>query len=151
MGFLAAHILLNAVFALSTRVAQARRFDFFFVAGTNYVVAFIGAVVWVVLQRAWVMDPPTVVFGAVQGVQYALSIVGIYLLLVRTGVGVTFILVRLSVIIPTLASIVVFHESPTALALAGVALMLASIPLVARRNARSGLGLRLFTQHCPLR
>jgi drug/metabolite transporter (DMT)-like permease len=134
--FLACHIVVNSVFSLSTRLTQTRRYDFFLVTGLNYAIALVGALVWAALQPAWRIDGASLGFGAIQGVHYGLAVVGIYFLLVRTGVGVTFILVRLSVIVPTVVSIWAFQEQPSAIRLAGIGLMLGSIPLVARRSDR---------------
>ncbi len=143
MAFLALHIVFNVGFALSTRVAQFRRYDYFLVAAVNYCLAALVASVWAVIRGPLDFDPPTVVFGAVQGIQYAGTMIGVYLLLVRSGVGITFIFLRLSVVVPTLAAIVFFAERPTGPAIGGLVLMLISIPLLvgprsAVRGPRSG-------------
>ena len=65
--------------------------------------------------------------------------IGVYLLLVRSGVGVTFIVLRLTVVVPTLSAIVFFGERPSAAAIGGLILMLISIPLlVGPRSAVRG-------------
>ena len=71
MIFLTLHVLLNVVFALSTRVAQAGRYDYFFVATVNYVLAAVVATIWAVLSGSLEIDQATLIFGAVQGIQYA--------------------------------------------------------------------------------
>jgi drug/metabolite transporter (DMT)-like permease len=136
MGFLAVSIAFNVTFALLTRVAQARGYDFFLVTAVNYVTALAAALIWFAWQPVWAVDLPSVAFGMLQGVQYGVTIVGIYFLLTRLGVGVTFTLIRLSVIVPTLVSVAVFGERASAAALAGVGLMLLSIPLVTVRRER---------------
>ena len=139
MALLALHIVFNVGFALSTRVAQFRRYDYFMVAAVNYCLAALIASVWAVFRGPLDFDPPTVVFGAVQGMQYAGTMIGVYLLLVRSGVGITFIFLRLSVVVPTLAAIVFFDERPTGPAIGGLVLMLISIPLlVGPRSAVRG-------------
>ena len=156
MIFLTLHVLLNVVFALSTRVAQAGRYDYFFIATVNYVLAAVVATIWAVLSGSLEIDQATLIFGAVQGIQYAGTMVGVYWLLMRSGVGVTFILLRLSVVIPTAVSIVVFGERPGPIAIMGLTLLLVSIPLLAGsrtvvRGERSGwywpsiIGLLVFT------
>ena len=139
MAFLALHIIFNVGFALSTRVAQFRRYDYFLVAAVNYSLAALLASVWAALRGPLDFDAPTLIFGAVQGIQYAGTMIGVYLLLVRSGVGITFIFLRLSVVVPTLAAIVFFDERPTGPAIGGLLLMLISIPLlVGPRSAVRG-------------
>ena len=139
MGLLALHIVFNVGFALSTRVAQFRRYDYFLVAAVNYALAAVLATVWAALHGGWDFDTPTLIFGAVQGIQYAGTMIGVYLLLVRSGVGITFIFLRLSVVVPTLAAIVFFAERPSGPAIGGLLLMLVSIPLlVGPRSAVRG-------------
>ena len=139
MAFLALHIVFNVGFALSTRVAQFRRYDYFLVAAVNYSLAALLASAWAALRGGWNFDAPTLIFGAVQGIQYAGTMIGVYLLLVRSGVGITFIFLRLSVVVPTLAAIVLFGERPTGPAIGGLLLMLISIPLlVGPRSAVRG-------------
>ena len=139
MALLALHIVFNVGFALSTRVAQFRRYDYFLVAGVNYTLAAVLASLWALLRGGWDFDAPTLIFGAVQGFQYAATMIGVYLLLVRSGVGVTFIVLRLTVVVPTLSAIVFFGERPSAAAIGGLLLMLISIPLlVGPRSAVRG-------------
>ena len=139
MALLALHIVFNVGFALSTRVAQFRRYDYFLVAAVNYTLAAVVASLWALLRGGWDFDAPTLIFGAVQGFQYAATMIGVYLLLVRSGVGVTFIVLRLTVVVPTLSAIVFFGERPSAAAIGGLLLMLISIPLlVGPRSAVRG-------------
>ena len=139
MVFLALHVVFNVGFALSTRVAQFRRYDYFLVAAVNYSLAAVVASVWAALRGPLDFDAPTLIFGAVQGIQYAGTMIGVYLLLVRSGVGITFIFLRLTVVVPTLAAIVFFAERPTGPAIGGLLLMLISIPLlVGPRSAVRG-------------
>lgn len=139
MAFLALHIVFNVGFALSTRVAQFRRYDYFLVAAVNYSLAAVVASLWALLRGGWSFDAPTLIFGAVQGFQYAATMIGVYLLLVRSGVGVTFIVLRLTVVVPTLSAIVFFGERPSPAAIGGLLLMLISIPLlVGPRSAVRG-------------
>ena len=139
MTLLALHIVFNVGFALSTRVAQFRRYDYFLVAAVNYTLAAVVASLWALLHGGWGFDRPTLIFGAVQGFQYAATMIGVYLLLVRSGVGVTFIVLRLTVVVPTLSAIVFFGERPSAAAIGGLLLMLISIPLlVGPRSAVRG-------------
>lgn len=139
MALLALHIVFNVGFALSTRVAQFRRYDYFLVAAVNYTLAAVLASLWALLRGGWDFDAPTLIFGAVQGFQYAATMIGVYLLLVRSGVGVTFIVLRLTVVVPTLSAIIFFGERPSPAAIGGLLLMLISIPLlVGPRSAVRG-------------
>ena len=144
MGFLVAHILLVVGFALALRHSQSRGHDFFLMTGTNYATGLVVGIVWVAVAGSGSVATSTVLLGVVQGARFSLAVIAIYLLLVRTGVGITFVLLRLSVIVPTLASIIWFGERPDVPTLVGVALLLSSLPLLVGRGQRSNMDLQVW-------
>ncbi len=143
MAFLAAHIVLASSIGITARTVQARGLDFFLVTGVNYLAGLAAAIVWTALSGGWQFDAPTVGFGVLQGAHYAISMFGAFLMFQRVGLGVTFTLIYMAVIVPTAASSVLFGERLGAPALAGAILLLVSIPFVARRSERqrSSVGL----------
>ena len=144
MGFLVAHILFVVGFALALRRAQTRGYDFFLMTGTNYATGLVIGVVWLAVAGAASVDLATVLLGIVQGARFSLAVVAIYLLLVRTGVGITFVLLRMAVIVPTVASIVWFGERPDLPTLLGIGLMLAALPLLTRGGRSDDARLRVW-------
>ena len=144
MGFLVAHILFVVGFALALRRAQTRGYDFFLMTGTNYATGLVIGAVWLAVAGAASVDLATVLLGIVQGARFSLAVVAIYLLLVRTGVGITFVLLRMAVIVPTVASIVWFGERPDLPTLLGIGLMLAALPLLTRGGRSDDARLRVW-------
>ena len=144
MGFLVAHILFVVGFALALRRAQTRGYDFFLMTGTNYATGLVIGVVWLAVAGAASVDLATVLLGIVQGARFSLAVVAIYLLLVRTGVGITFVLLRMAVIVPTVASILWFGERPDLPTLLGIGLMLAALPLLTRGGRSDDARLRVW-------
>ena len=134
MAFLAAHIVLAYAAGLTARMVQSRNLDFFSIMGLNYLVGFAGAVIWMGLAGGWQADAPTIGFGILQGTHFATSMVGSYLMFQRVGLGVTFTLIYMAVIVPTVGSSVLFDERLSGLGLAGAILLVVSIPLVAWRS-----------------
>ena len=130
MGFLLAHIVLNTAFSLCAQIARDRRFDYYLVTGLNYLTGLTGALIWLVLQPERSVDGVTIALGAVQGAQFAITVGAIYYLLARSGVGVTFVLIRLSVVIPTLVSLLGFNEILDVAAAMGLIAMLAAIVIL---------------------
>ena len=144
MGFLVAHILFVVGFALALRRAQTRGYDFFLMTGMNYATGLVIGVVWLAVAGAASVDLATVLLGIVQGARFSLAVVAIYLLLVRTGVGITFVLLRMAVIVPTVASILWFGERPDLPTLLGIGLMLAALPLLTRGGRSEDARLRVW-------
>ncbi len=144
MGFLVAHILFVVGFALALRRAQTRGYDFFLMTGTNYATGLVIGAVWLAVAGAASVDLATVLLGIVQGARFSLAVVAIYLLLVRTGVGITFVLLRMAVIVPTVASILWFGERPDLPTLLGIGLLLAALPLLTRGGRSDDARLRVW-------
>jgi len=144
MGVLVAHILFVVGFALALRRAQTRGYDFFLMTGTNYATGLVIGVLWLAVAGTATVDAPTVLLGIVQGARFSLAVVAIYLLLVRTGVGITFVLLRMSVIVPTVASIVWFGERPDPPTVVGIALLLGALPFLTRSGRSEDAQLRVW-------
>ncbi|MBM4437196.1 MAG: hypothetical protein FJ029_08185 [Actinobacteria bacterium] len=135
MGYLAVTVLSNVLFALGARLAQAWRYDFFFVSWVNYATALLAALAWGSLTASWWFDPVAVGLGVASGGLYPLGFAALFLLMARSGVGIAFSIVRYAVLMPTLVSIIVFGERPGAVAVAGLALLMVSMPLLTARGA----------------
>ena len=134
MGYLVAAVILAVTFGLIQRAAQRRRAHYFHVAWTNYVVAAVVALVWVVARDGWAAELLVYWVGALNGVGFAVLIVLQYFMLGQRGVGVTFALGSLSLLAPITVSLVVFEEPAEALTLSGIALLVVAAPLIAYRR-----------------
>ncbi|MAG35579.1 MAG: hypothetical protein CL878_04950 [Dehalococcoidia bacterium] len=138
MIYLLLHILGNTVFLLAVRVARQRR-HYLLIGATNYVTAFVLATI-VLVQSAVVPSWQALALGSVQGVQYQTMFLLLFVLLGRSGVAVVVALLRLSVAIPTVASIVIWQEYPSIWQGLGLVLAAIALPLLsaARRPRETG-------------
>jgi drug/metabolite transporter (DMT)-like permease len=130
MVFLALHIAGNAAFLLLVRVARGRRFDYPLAGLTNYATAALLAALALVWLGPPAPDPRAAAFGAANGAQYQVTFILMYALYGLLGVAVTSSLLRLSIVVPVLASIVLWGEWPTAAQGLGLLLAAAALPLL---------------------
>lgn len=137
MGFLVLQILGNAAFTLLVRTARHRKLDYLLFGATNYTVAAVVSLL-LFLRAPVAPSPSTVIFGALNGAQYQLTFLLMYAMLSMTGVAVMTSFMRLSIFIPTIASIAVWNEWPSPLQSIGLALTAVALPLLgtaARQSA----------------
>ena len=129
VGYLVLQIIGNAAFTLSVRVARHQKLDYLLFGAVNYAVA--AAVALALLLRSPVAaSPGAILFGIVNGAQYQLTFLLMYALLSMTGVAVMTSFLRLSVFIPTIASIVIWSEFPSPVQALGLILTALALPLL---------------------
>lgn len=108
--------------ALVLKAGELRRQDRMVVMGANYVFAtLLSTVVWV-LEGAVVPTGTTVVLGLAGGFFYASALLVWMVAIGAAGLGTSTAAMRLSVLWPTLLSVVAFGEVPDTLQLIGVCL-----------------------------
>ena len=134
MLFLALHVVGNAAFLLLVRVGRSGRFDYPTVGLTNYATGAVLGAVGLAAAGLEAVEPLAALFGAVNGAQYQLTYQLMYVLFGLVGVAVTTSIMRLSVVVPVMASILVWGEWPNAPQAAGLAMAAVALPLL------SGLG-----------
>ena len=141
MIYLFLHILGNTAFLLSVRLARQRQRQYLLIGTTNYATACVIATI-VLAQSGIVPTWPALAFGAVQGFQYQTMFLLLFVMLSRSGVAVVVSLLRLSVAIPTIASIVIWQEYPNVWQTLGLILAAIAVPLLgsARRPREAGVG-----------
>ncbi|HCU37882.1 MAG TPA: hypothetical protein DGT21_21325 [Armatimonadetes bacterium] len=155
-----ATILVNLSFALLVRAAQRRGVDVVASGIVNYL--FAAATYWIaVLVTGTPYAPEAPRIGLAAGVFY----VSTYLLLLPAmrirGVAIAMGFVRLSVVIPLIAAVIVWHEAPGPVKQAGIVLALLALPMLSldggansapltRRNLVILLGLFLTNGTCLL-
>lgn len=130
MFFLVLHIAGNAAFLLLVRAGRGRRFHYPLVGLTNYATAAALAAATLAWGAPSVPDARAAAFGALNGAQYQVTYVLMYVLLGLLGVAVTTSLLRLSVVVPVLASISLWGEWPTPAQGAGLLLAAGALPLL---------------------
>lgn len=122
------------------KTARQRKMNYLLVGGTNYLV---GAVVALALflRTPSSISPAAAILAVINGATYQLGFVLMYLLLSMTGVAVMTSFMRLSIFIPTLASIFVWQELPTGIQAAGLLLTAVALPVLgaaAQQGAPAG-------------
>jgi drug/metabolite transporter (DMT)-like permease len=136
VGYLVLQIVGNAAFTLLVRVARHQKFDYLLVGATNYAVA--AAVSLALLLRSPTPASPAVVlYGIVNGAQYQVTFLLMYAMLSMTGVAVMTSFLRLSVFIPTIASIAIWSEVPSPIQAVGLALTALALPLLGTAASRT--------------
>lgn len=148
MIYVAGQIIGNFVFAMSLRKARGRQFHYLTVGAINYGVAAVLAVAWMLLNGVPGPNLHAIVLGAINGLQYQVSLVVLFTVVELVGIGITFGIVRLSIALPTLASIFLWGEQPSSLQVVGLALALIALPMLgadAHQAARGQRGRSLMT------
>ena len=139
MTALALNIIFTVFFFHTIRLAQTRGRNVMVVGVVNYFVA--SPVCFAISYSTGVTDlsTPTLFWGFVQGICF---IVTYYLLCSSmnvSGMAITTAILRLAVVIPVIASILIWDEIPTTLQVVGIVTCLGALPLIGlRTKAREG-------------
>lgn len=148
MIYVAGQIVGNFMFAMSLRLARNTRYHYLTVGTINYALAAMLAVAWAAFNAVPSLDFAVIALGAINGLQYQLSLVVLFTVMELVGIGITFGIVRLAIALPTLASIFMWGEQPGVLQVAGLALAFAALPLLgadAYQASRGRRGHSLYT------
>lgn len=122
--------ILYAAQSVAARHVQRVNLNLYAVGGFTYLFAGLiyGALV---VQRPMPLEPAVLVGGVLLGLLF----VATYLVFVPTladrGVSVMAAMCQLSALVPMLASLIIWHEQPTAVRLAGAILCLIAMPMLA--------------------
>jgi len=132
--------LFSAGFGLVVRDAQGRDRNLWAVGAINYVFAALFHLVRAVAAGSPAPTAPTWAIGVLGGIAY----VGSYAVLVPTmqlrGVSITTAILRLSVIIPILVSMLVWGERPDTVQTVGGVMAIVALPLLAYRPSDANEG-----------
>lgn len=139
-------ILCTTSFSLIIRHTQRLGYDQFAVMGINYLIA---CAMGIALTGGHGhSSPPTLHLGLLGGVAFVVT----YILMIHSfdlkGVAIANAITRLSVLIPVLATIVVWHERPQIMEGVGALLALGAMPLLTLD--RDGHGKGLTRKQVPL-
>ena len=138
MGFVIAQIVGHATFGLITRHARTDPQTYFKVGAVNYWTAMLMALLAALLAGGLSFEWPASLLAVYQGVQYHFAYILLFALIAVGGLAVTFTILRISVVIPIVGSIIIWGESPDLVRVAGIILTLSALPLLgadARRTA----------------
>jgi len=134
MIFLIANIFLISAFGLLLKHSGRRGRNLLAVGAVNYIVAAILSIFSVVSGRDFQVSTPTMIFGTMNGVTYIVSFFLILYAMNARGIAVSMAIVRVSVVIPVLFSIVYWQEIPNRWQVIGIILACISLPLLSTRQ-----------------
>jgi multidrug transporter EmrE-like cation transporter len=135
MAWLLMSIVLSAAFGHVMRHAQHRRRYMLWVGAWNYTVAAALSWLWWALTPGAPMTGPAAVWGTVAGTSFVLSYFIMDPCLRQSGVGLTQAVGRLSVIVPVVASILIWSETPGPVRALGLVVALVAFPFIAAGRA----------------
>jgi len=128
---LIAATVFSAAFGLVLRWAQQRRCNVFAVGFVNYAFATLYQVAEQASRGpAGQISPVSLWMGALVGTLYALNF-GIFgPMIEKRGVSISTAVVRMSVMLPIIAAVLFWHETPAAIQGVGIILTLVAMPLI---------------------
>lgn len=138
MGFIVAQVFGHAAFGLIMRHARTDPQTYFKVGAVNYWTAMLMALTAALVAGGLSFEWPVSLLAVYQGVNYHFAYIVLFALIAVGGLAVTFTVLRISVVIPIVGSIIFWGESPDAVRIVGIILTLAALPLLgadARRTA----------------
>lgn len=128
---LAIAVLSTSTFALIMRHTQRRGRDQMAVMAVNYVVASSAGFALAHGVGAWHVSPPTLRIGLVAGIIYVTTYVLILHSMELRGVAIANAVIRLSVLVPIVAAVVIWRERPDLVQQVGAALAVTAMPFLA--------------------
>ncbi|MBI1926727.1 EamA family transporter [Candidatus Poribacteria bacterium] len=135
------HILFSTAFGLIVKDSQVRGRNLWAVGTVNYIIAAIGASIYLVrLGMAapnfapYQFSQPTLIVGVLAGVGYVVSYFFLLAVVKQDGISVTMAVVRLSVMIPVVFSIFYWREQPNLSQISGIILVCLSLPLLSQNR-----------------
>lgn len=132
MIYIALNILLSSLFLLLLRWLQHRPVDILSVGAVNYIVGALGALLMYLLAGSRDSSLLSCVFGAVNGASYFIAFFFLLSTMRWKGAAQAAVLSRLSILLPILGGIWIWHERPSDLQSVGIALACLSLTLVGR-------------------
>ena len=141
MFFVIGHVIGKLSFTNLARYARNDTRTYFLVGGTNYCIAMCAAIIWALLSRGEIVfEWPAILLGAYEGFQYQIMFIVLFATISLGGMAVASTINHFSIIVPVIASMVLWGEVPPTARIIGTVVILISMPLVgldAQRRARS--------------
>lgn len=137
MFFMILHVVCNAAWAMMARQLRTSEPVFSYVVSLAYMTSFfISLLAMQGSKFDW--EWQVVLFGMINGIQLQLAMFSLYYLIEMGGMAIAFTVVRLSIVIPTVGSILIWGDAPNAVQMLGILLILISIPLIGRDVTKAG-------------
>lgn len=132
---LVVNVLFTVAFFHVIRSAQVKKCNVMLVAVVNYFVAAPVCFLLSYVQGNLSLSGPTLFWGSVQGICF----IGTYYLLCTSmsvsGMAIATAILRLSVVIPVLASVFAWGEAPTVYQIIGIVACVVSLPLIGLKQS----------------
>lgn len=141
MTYLLLSVLGQTFNALLLKIGELYDQDRMVVVAFNYFAASLGAAVLWAVQGSGPPGMATLILGPVGGFFWATSLIMWIGTMAKVGLALSTAVMRLSVLFPTLLSVILFAELPTGLQFTGVALTVVVLGLLGW-NSLSGEGVR---------
>ncbi len=135
---LALNIGLSVLFFHVIRAAQVRDSNMMVVGAVNYLLASSLCFGISIAEGNTALSTPTLFWGVVQGIAFVTSFFLICASMNLTGMAIATSILRLSVVIPVLASILYWDEVPGSYQVLGILACMASLPLIGTRAKNVG-------------
>ncbi len=139
---LVAMVFMSA-FGLIVRRSQRAGHDMIVVGLVNYLVPAIFYGIWCISAGLWTCDPRAALIGVLGGIVYGVGFLTLLGPMQWRGVGIVSAILGLSVLVPVVLSLVVWHESLLPIQTAGVLLALGALPLLGLDEGTGGARLTL--------
>lgn len=135
MVFLLASVVFNVCFSLAIKHADHRRLDVLGVGCVNYLFAAGAAAAWMAVSESQRFPASAAVWAIVGGASYVVSYFFIMFVVRHRGISVPMAMANLSLAVPVLFSVFLWHERPNWLQVAGMALTLPAVVFLSTRSA----------------
>ena len=137
------NILLSAGFFHVIRTAQVRGANMMVVGAVNYVLASITCFAASYIVGNTQLSTETMIWGFIQGVAFIVTYYLICTTMNLSGMAIATAFVRLSVVLPVLASVFYWGEIPSHFQVIGIVVCLVSLPLIGTRARNVGTSKKL--------
>jgi len=127
-------------FALIVRYAQGRRCNMWAVGALNYTCAALYNLTLAATRGSMVPSPSTWWIGLSGGVSYVVAYFTLFKFMALRGVAISTAVMRLSVLIPVVASVAIWGDRPNTYQVVGCLLAVASLPLLGVKPGASRSG-----------
>ena len=148
MIYIVINILLSSAFILGTRWAQHRQTDILSVGAVNYIVSFVCALLVFQLDETKAVSIAACASGATTGAAYFVAFFFLATTLQWKGAALASVVSRLSILVPILCGILIWHEQPSTMQYAGIALACVALGLI--RRGRLHLDMSQLPWYAPL-
>ena len=127
-----------AGFGLGVKAAAVQKRDLIVVGALNYILAGLIAAAWFLARGAIDIGWAGGAYGALNGVVYFVAYFFLIFGIKHSGIAGTGAIAQLSVLVPIVVAVFVWHEYPTPMQLAGMTVAGAAIALMDARKNMSG-------------